>query len=115
MNDDDVYQLDGEAFQDTVYSPGIPAERIEAEAREAAIIASSYPVMEDVANWFLTQIADCNDLHNIQMTALTINGARYDRKTSIEAQVLAYQLLQEKLTEKFQAFKLFAGEDENGK
>lgn len=90
------------------YYPGVPAERTEAEQAEAAPIAGSYPIMEDVAKWFEAQIAECDDMHNIQTSKLTVNGAVFERTVSVEAQVLAYQLLKEKLQAKFNTFKAFA-------
>lgn len=104
---DDLYQNDGETYQNGVYYPGEPEERKEQERVEAGIIASSYPIITDVADWFAAEIAACDSLDNIQTTSVTYGLNTYDRKVSIEAQVLAYQLLKEKLAEKAKDFDRF--------
>ena len=108
---DDVPITDGESFQNGVYYPTTPKERVEAEVTQAVIKASSYPVMEDVAEWFKDAIFSCSAISNIQITTMDVNGIKYDRKTSVEAQVLAYQLLETMLTNKFDEFREFAKDE----
>jgi hypothetical protein len=110
-NDGDIYVNPG--ITDVLggaYYPGEPEERKAAEKDQAAPVAASYPIMEDVAEWFKQQIASCDDMHNIQVSKMTIGGTVYERSISVEAQVLAYQLLKEKLTDKFNTFKDFSKE-----
>lgn len=107
-HDGDIYVNDGESFADQgAYYPQIPTEQKEAELKEKAITAASYPVMADVAEWFKQAILDADDIHNIEITRLTQDGVTYSRVVSIEAQVLAFQLYKEKMQEKFDEFKQF--------
>lgn len=106
-SNDDVYVNDGETYQDTAYYPTEPQEQKESQAHDAGIKAASYPIMPELAEWFQTAITDCDNIHNIQVTAMTVNGVQYSRQISVEAQVLAYQLLKEKLQEKAEEFAKF--------
>lgn len=108
---DDLYVNAGDDFgADTAYYPEAPTERREAEATEAAIKAASYPILGDVADWFEEQIKNCDTLQNIQFDIQTINGIQVDRKMSVEVQVLAYAMLAQLLTDKYQEFKAYKHE-----
>lgn len=107
---DDVPMTDGESFQNGIYYPEQPVERTNDEVSEAAIKAASYPVMGAVADWFIDAVAECDNLDNIQLRAMTINGVKVGRTVSIEAQILAYQLLKELLMDKSNEFAQFATE-----
>lgn len=105
--DDDIYPRSGETFESTAYYPKPDEEQATEDEQKAGVIAASLPIMDDVADWFREQIAASSDVHNIQTTAMTINGVQYSRTVSIEAQVLAYQLLKELLAGKLQEFETF--------
>lgn len=108
MHDDDIYTHDGETYTNGAYYPKKPEDQVVEDDKTDAVIAQSYPVIKDVADWFQREIAAASDIHNIQVSVMTMNGFKYSRTVSVEAQVLAYQLLQEKLAEKFQEFEMFA-------
>lgn len=110
-HDDDVYVNAGDSY-DTTYYPEAPEEQQEEERHEKMIRAASYPIMDDLADWWKDMIEGCDDIHNIAMTEMTINDVKYTRAVSIEAQVLAYQLLKEKLIEKYQMFQGFGKDGE---
>lgn len=103
---DDLYINDGASYEDQYYD--IPAERKEAEREKAAVIQSSLPVIKDVHDWFETAIDLCDSLDNIQTRQITINDVKVDVNVSIEAQLYAYQLLKQLLTDKQAEFKEFA-------
>lgn len=113
ISDGHIYVNDGETFDNGIYAPEVPIEQQEQEQEEKAVTAASYPVMASVAEWFKREIANCPNIHNIQTEAITIGETTYDRKVSIEAQVLAYQLLKEHLQAKFDEFKEFVPEEES--
>lgn len=104
-NDDLYFASAEDAGTDNTYYPEEDAERTEDEQNEKVIITSSYPILPDLAHWFEKEIADCDSLDNIQVDSLTLGNATYSRSISIEAQVLAYQLLKAKLTEASHRFK----------
>lgn len=108
-SDDDLYVNAGDSYNTPVgeYYPAPPAERVEEERQERAIKAASYPIMDDLADWWKAMIDGCDDIHNIAMTDMTVNDVKYTRSVSIEAQVLAYQIVKEKLIEKYQLFQNF--------
>lgn len=110
-NDDDIYVNAGDSY-DTTYYPAPPVERVEEEQAEKAIRAASYPIMDSLADWWKDMISSCDDIHNISVTEMTINDVKYSRTISIEAQVLAYQLLKEKLIEKYDMFQGFGKDGE---
>ena len=56
MFDGDLYVQDGETYTNGVYYPETPAEVTAEEQERKGKIASSYPVMDDVADWFKDQI-----------------------------------------------------------
>jgi hypothetical protein len=111
-NDGDVYPNDGETFQQGAYYPGTPEEQAVAEKEEAAKKSASFPILGDLAEWFEQQIKACDDIHAIQITTMEINGVKFSRKVSVEAQVLAMQLLKERFTEKYHEFEKFGPKDE---
>lgn len=95
---------------DTTFYPEESEDRQEAERQQKAVIAASYPVMKDVAEWFESQIQATDSLSNIQLQSITVGGIAHERKVSIEGQILAHQLLKELLEAKYQDFKQFRGE-----
>lgn len=103
--DDDLMPNDGEAFTNSVSYPDIPEERVEEEAAEAAVIAASYPILPKLADWFEKQMEQAGSLQNIETKSLTISGVKYTRTVSVEAQVLAYQLLHEMLAQVYHDFQ----------
>lgn len=104
---DDLYQNDGESFTNGVYYPTVPEEQIEEEIRAKSIMAGSYPIMDNVADWFKDAIKECDSISNIETTTVTINNVKYSRTIHIEAQVLAYQLLKSLLSDKANEFGEF--------
>lgn len=108
--DDMVYMNDGDSFQNGIYYPDAPEEQTTKINEEQSAKAGSYPILPKLHKWFEDQIKDCDNMHNIQVSKMTINGVSYGRTVSVEAQVLAYQLLKEKLTEKAHEFDDFAEE-----
>lgn len=106
MNDD-LYLRDGADYTNGIYYPEVPTEQKEEEAKHKGTIASSYPIMDDVANWFDEAITECSDIANIETSTTTINGVKYSRTIHVEAQVLAYQLLKQLLQDKAAEFKEF--------
>lgn len=101
---DNLYPNAGDDYN-TAYYPAPPAEQTEEIAASQAIKAASYPILPSIGEWFENQINECDNIHNIQVTSITINGIKYSRDISVQAQVLAYQLLKEKLQEKYDEFK----------
>lgn len=104
---DDLYLRDGADYTNGIYYPETPTEQVEEEAKEKAVIASSYPVMDDVAEWFQEAIKECDSITNIDMNKVTIGEVTYSRATSVEGQVLAYQLLKQLLSDKAAEFGEF--------
>lgn len=111
MNDD-IYLNDGATYTNGVYYPEEPAEQVEEAAKQKAAVASSYPIMHDVAEWFKDAIADSRDLTNIDLNKTEINGVAVSLNVSIEAQVFAYHLLANALEDKSKEFEEFMGENE---
>ena len=98
--DDQLYIRDGEFETNSIVYATEDNEIVEERSKSDAVLAASYPIMPDVANWFDECIAQCDSIENIEMVAKTMNGVKYERTVSIEAQVLAYQLLKQLLTDK---------------
>lgn len=111
---DPVYPNDGD--QMGVFQPPVPDERkaheLKANVRKDRL-ARSYPVLDDLIDWFDGQIKAIDSIGNIETTALTVNGTKYESKVSIPAQVLAYQLLKSKLEEVKTGFKDFKEEHDS--
>lgn len=105
--DDDLYLNAGDDFQAGIYYPSEDEEAKKEEAEQKAVQASSYPIMDDVADWFREQIEECDHLENISIDSMTINGVNYSRKISVEAQLLAFQLLKTGFTDKLTEFQEF--------
>jgi hypothetical protein len=112
LSDGDVYPNEGETFAQGIYYPGQPEEQKLAEKEAAAAKSASLPVLNEVADWFAAQVKACDDIHSIQITEVEINGVKFTRKASVEGQVLAMQLLKEKLIEKSHEFEKFGTKDE---
>lgn len=112
MHDDDLYSRDGETYNGQYY-PKKSDEDEKEDSRQDAINSASFPIIKDVAKWFEAQIAAAGDIDNIETRSMSFNGIKYSRTVSIEAQVLAAQLLKEKLAMKFEEFKDFAGRPED--
>jgi hypothetical protein len=109
MHDDDIIPSDSGAYPD--YQPEEPQERKQAEREATSAIATSYPIMDDVKQWFTDSIIDFDSIDSIQMEAITVNGVLYDRKVSIEAQLLAQKLCKQKFIDKAQAWGDFEPEE----
>lgn len=62
-------------------------------------------IQEDVDKWFEKEIESCGSIDNIQIDVITVQGTKYDRQTSVEAQLLAFTLLKQKLQAKKQEFE----------
>lgn len=112
---DDLYLRDGATETNGIYYPEKPEEQVEAEVKQKGTIASSYPIMGDVADWFKEAIADSNDLNHVDFTKTEINGVAVSMNVSVEAQVLAYQMLGQLLTDKAKEFDEFMQEREDGR
>lgn len=110
--DDDVYVNEGSSYDNGIYYPGEPEERKEAEEEQAAEKAGPIPVLQNVHQWLLDQAKECDNIHAIEVTELTINGVKYSRKVSVEAQVLCMQLMKERMNTKAEEFKDFAEEQD---
>jgi hypothetical protein len=106
MNDD-LYLRDGETYTNGTYYPDVPQEQVDEEVKQKGIIASSYPIMNDVADWFDSAIADSKDMTNIDLTVTEINGVKVSMSVSAEAKVLAYHLLTQALQDKKAEFAEF--------
>jgi hypothetical protein len=98
--DDQLYLRDGEFETNGVIYAEEDRDIVEERAKQDGVLAASYPIMKDVADWFQECISECDSLTNIEMVAQTVNGVKYERTVSIEAQVLAYQLLKQLLEDK---------------
>lgn len=96
VDDSFVASSDG----DTTYYADIPQERAEADAKEAAIVAASYPIMADVADWFARQVEEAMDISNIDL----------ESSVPVEVQVKAFQLYQAKMIEKAREFQDYRSE-----
>lgn len=108
MPDDDIaVGASADENFSTLYEPGTPEGQAERIAQENAAKAQSYPVLGDIFDWFDDQIKRCPNISNIVTDSQEINGVTYARQVSIEAQVLAYQLLQSLLEEKRDEFREF--------
>jgi hypothetical protein len=104
---DDIYVNDGQTY-DTTYYPKDDPEQVAEETADKAVKAASYPILPEIAKWFEDQIDNSSRNRNIRVEEIEINGVKFSRKVSIEAQLLAYQLLENLLTEKSHEFKDFA-------
>lgn len=62
---------------------------------EEAMIGSALPIIEDILQWFNSEIHAVNAIHNIDLRA----------KVSVEAQILAFQEITRILTEKRDEFQ----------
>jgi hypothetical protein len=97
---DDTFVAPSDSYQDTSYYPNEPDERVEDEAKEAAILAASYPIMASVADWFASEVANAMDIANIDL----------ESAIPVEAQVQAFQLYQAKMIEKAREFENYRSE-----
>lgn len=113
ISDDDVYVNSGESYVGGAYYPGEPEERKEIEQQQAAERTGPIEVLQGIYNWFDQQIKDCDNIHNIEVNEMTVNGVKFSRKVSVEAQVLALQLLKERFVEKRDEFKQYGEGEEN--
>jgi hypothetical protein len=106
--DDDIYissSEDDSYLPD--YNPKPPEEQTVAIAEENAAKASSYPILSDIADWFEDQISKSPDITNIAISSKTIGNITYRREIHVEAQVLAYQMLKDLLSDKYEEYKEF--------
>lgn len=99
VDDAMMYPQDGSSYDTTFYAD-IPQERKEEESKANAIINASYPIMAEVADWFLEEAQNAMDISNIDLQS----------KVPAEAQILAFQLYQTKMIEKAREFEAFRSE-----
>jgi hypothetical protein len=97
---DDTFVASSEGYQDAAYYPEQPEERTESESKDAAILAASYPIMADIADWFARQVEEAMDITNIDL----------ESTLPVEVQVKAYQLYQTKMIEKAREFADYRSE-----
>lgn len=105
MTDDNLYPNDGD--QMGIYFPGEPLERKQARELEDSLLNKSLPVLDEVIEWFEDAIEEANSVDGIQTSTMSVNGVKYSRSVSVEAQVLAQQLLKQKLLDKQSKFIAF--------
>lgn len=107
---DDSYTSDGQQMNGIYYpEPDLVVEDTNKLAEKEAKLSSSLPILDDLIEWFDTQVDLCDSLDNILLTSMTINGVKMGREVSIEGQLMAYQMLKEMLETKrkeFEDFKL---------
>lgn len=105
----DDYASGSDAWDNT-FVPEESMAREEAAREESRSFAAAPEVLAANGEWFATAVADCDSIDNIQIKEMLVNGVTYSRKVSIEAQVLAYQLLKIKLSEKAAEYQRFMEE-----
>lgn len=108
MPNDDLYTVDGEAFTNGVYYPDTPSEIKEEAQQKQGIIASSYPVMDDVADWFKEQIENVNTVSYVKSYAEI-------EKVPLETAMRAFDVVRVLLESKAMEFAEFGKEAGNGK
>lgn len=108
---DDVYVNAGDDYDTNLY-PATEYQKSDEEKVADGNKAASYPVMTDNYVWFSEQVAKARDISNIQVNVQQIAGTKVERKVSIEAQVMAYQMLAELLEEKANEYKDFAPDED---
>ena len=96
---DDVLPNDGEQKVDQM-----PALN-EVEVDETK--TSKKSIQEDMVDWFDVNIGSYGSIDEIQIDVMKHNGVSYDRKTSVEAQLLAHKLFVQLLIEKKAEFTAF--------
>lgn len=96
MPDDDILLNDGDQYTNGVYYPPEDAVVKEAEQTQRAVQATSYPIMDDVADWFKEQIASCDSAQNIKAYAIA-NGLSLEE--SLNAFDIARTILEAKAAE----------------
>lgn len=101
---DDLYVNDGETYTNGVYYPEEPVEQVEETAKAKGVLAASYPILDDVADWFRDAIAELGDIDSIDSQQTTINGVTVSTKVSIEAQYYGNQIARQLLRDKFKEF-----------
>lgn len=109
---DDSYTSDGQQMNG-IYYPETSTEGEIELAAEQGKLSASFPVLDDLIDWFDAEIAKCDSIDNIQVTSLTINGVKYSRDVSVEGQILAYQLLKGLMHDKKVTFENFREETGN--
>jgi hypothetical protein len=67
--------------------------------------ATSYPILDDLVEWFDEWIVEAGNIENIEIKEMKIGGFSHKRNVSIEGQVLAMKLLKERLEAKRNEFK----------
>ncbi len=107
MADSGLYPNDGDTMG-TYYQPEIPEEQLEAEEEDRKLRNAANPILDHLIEWFQDQIDAADSTDNIELDTLEVNGVKYERKTSIEAQILAYRLLKQMLSEKQGEFKAWS-------
>lgn len=107
---EDDGQLANELMPNSIeYDPGIYVPEVDPEVRQDAaeeetVISSSVPVMAELIEWFDTQIALCDSVHNVvELSKMN----HWDISTSIEAHHIVQKILTSKRTDLANAFERF--------
>ena len=108
MSNDDLYQIDGETYTNGIYYPEVPTEQAEAEKAKQGKMASSYPVMDDVADWFKEQIELADSVQYVKSYADV-------EKVPIEDTLRAFDIVRLLLETKSHEFAEFGKEAGRGK
>lgn len=106
---DDSYTNDGQQMNGIYYPETNTEGEVEASV-EKAKLESSFPVIEDLIEWFDIQIDLCDSIDNINLVTWNVNGVEIGTKVGIEAQIYGYQLLKQKLEEKKREYENFIQE-----
>lgn len=104
----DDYPNDGEQM---TYPKEAPLVQEEADLKTT--VDKSYPILQDIIDWFEKEIALADSIDNIETK--TLSGVKYSRTVSVEAQVLAQQLLKGKLQESQTRFIRFKEDNDTAK
>lgn len=99
-----LYPRDGQSYDNADNYFDEPQERKEDEREETNEENYTVPFLTKIHAWFDDEIAAADSIENIKVESVTINGVVYSSAVSIEAQVLAFRLLKQKLQEKKDEF-----------
>lgn len=111
MSTPQEYPQDGEQLNG-VYYPEENKDYDQAAVVDKTKKASSYPIIEDLIEWFDAMIKSCDSVDAIDIDSFTINGVKIETRLGIEAQLYGLKRLKELLTTKQGEFKRFL-EDQN--
>jgi hypothetical protein len=96
MQDDNLYVNDGDQYTNGVYYPPEATVVKEAEQKQKSVQSTSYPIMNDVADWFNEQIAICDSATFIKSYAKENNISMDEAHAGFE---VARTLLESKAVE----------------